>query len=224
LFTGIITDIGRVRRVVPAGQGAGAGDTLIEIACAYDPATIAIGASIACSGCCLTVIEKGGAIESGARPGDAWFAVQASGETLSKTTLGSWREGTRVNLERALKMGDELGGHIVSGHVDGLAVLAAKTPDGDSLRLVFALPHRGANGSLGRFVAPKGSVTVEGVSLTVNEVADTGEETRFGVNIIPHTQVATTLGALVPGQQVNVEIDMLARYVARLAEAAGNQG
>lgn len=214
MFTGIITDIGRVRRVVPAGTG----DTRLEIACAYDPATIALGASIACSGCCLTAIEMGG--PSGADgAGDAWFAVQASGETLSKTTLGSWKEGTRVNLERALKMGDELGGHIVSGHVDGLAALASRAAEGDSARLVFALPK-----ALGRFVAPKGSVTVEGVSLTVNEVADTADGTRFGVNIIPHTQVATTLGALVPGQQVNVEIDMLARYVQRLAEAAGNQG
>ncbi|MBL8706895.1 MAG: riboflavin synthase [Rhodospirillales bacterium] len=215
MFTGIVTDIGRVRRVVPAGQGAG--DMRLEIACAYDPATIAIGASIACAGCCLTAIEVGG------KPGDAWFAVQASAETLSKTTLGRWREGTRVNLERALKMGDELGGHIVSGHVDGLAALASRAADGDSARLVFALPK-----ALGRFVAPKGSVTVEGVSLTVNEVRDAGgpggSETRFGVNIIPHTQAATTLGALEVGQQVNVEIDMLARYVQRLAETAGNQG
>lgn len=224
MFTGIITDIGRVRRVVAAGQGAGAGDTRLEIACAYDPATIAIGASIACSGCCLTVIERGPAIEVGGQfgangSGDAWFAVQASGETLSKTTLGQWRDGTRVNLERALKMGDELGGHIVSGHVDGLAVLASRAAEGDSARLVFALAK-----NLGRFVAPKGSVTVEGVSLTVNEVSDGAGETRFGVNIIPHTQSATTLGALQVGQLVNVEIDMLARYVQRLAETAGNKG
>ena len=218
MFTGIITDIGRVRRVVPAGPGAGAGDTRLEIACAYDPATIALGASIACSGCCLTAIEVGG--QSGANgSGDAWFAVQASGETLSKTTLGQWRAGTRVNLERALKMGDELGGHIVSGHVDGLAVLVSTAPEGGSTRLVFALAN-----ALGRFVAPKGSVTVDGVSLTVNEVLDQAGETRFGVNIIPHTQAATTLGALAQGQQVNVEIDMLARYVQRLAETAGIKG
>ncbi len=182
----------------------------MEIACAYDPATIALGASIACSGCCLTAIEVGG------KPGDAWFAVQASGETLSKTTLGQWREGTRINLERALKMGDELGGHIVSGHVDGLATLVSRAAEGESTRLVFALPK-----ALGRFVAPKGSVAIDGVSLTVNEVSDAETETRFGVNIIPHTQVATTLGALQPGQRVNFEVDMLARYVQRLAETAG---
>lgn len=190
---------------------------LLEIACAYDPATIAIGASIACSGCCLTAIEVGG------KPGDSWFAVQASGETLSKTTLGSWREGTRINLERALKMGDELGGHIVSGHVDGLATLVSLAAEGESTRLVFGLPI-----SLGRFVAPKGSVAIEGVSLTVNEVSDAGgpggSETRFGVNIIPHTQTATTLGGLRPGQRVNFEVDMLARYVQRLAETSATKG
>lgn len=212
MFTGIITDIGRLRRVVPGGVSGG-GDTLMEIACAYDPATIAIGASIACSGCCLTAIEVGG------KPGDAWFAVQASGETLSKTTLGGWRAGTRINLERALKMGDELGGHIVSGHVDGLATLASRSPDGESTRLVFALPT-----VLGRFVAPKGSVALDGVSLTVNEVSDQAGETRFGVNIIPHTQSATTLGALQVGQRVNFEVDMLARYVQRLTEAGATKG
>lgn len=209
MFTGIVTDIGRVRRLVPAG----AGDTRLEIACAYDPATIALGASIACAGCCLTAVEVGG------RKGDAWFAVQASGETLSKTTLGTWHEGTRVNLERALKLGDELGGHIVSGHVDGLATLVARTPEGDSLRLVFGLPK-----TLGRFVAPKGSAALDGVSLTVNEVSDAGTETRFGVNIIPHTQAATTLGGLQAGDRLNFEVDMLARYVQRLAEAAGTKG
>lgn len=207
LFTGIVTDVGRVRRVVPGG------DTRIEIACGYDPASIAVGASIACSGCCLTVVETGGA------PGAAWFAVQASAETLSRTTLGSWSAGARVNLERALRLGDELGGHIVSGHVDGLATLVSRAPEGDSVRLVFALPR-----ALGRFVAPKGSVALDGVSLTVNEVADADGETRFGVNIIPHTAKATTLGGLAPGERVNFEVDMLARYVQRLAETAGNQG
>lgn len=225
MFTGIVTDIGRVRRIVPAG----AGDTRLEIACGYDPEGIAIGASIACSGCCLTVIEKG-AIETGAAekgPGAAgqggWFAVQVSGETLSKTTLGRWREGTRVNLERALKLGDELGGHIVSGHVDGLATLASRAAEGGSARLVFELPL-----ALGRFVAPKGSVALDGVSLTVNEVADAGgpggTTTRFGVNVIPHTQAMTTLGDLKVGDLVHVEVDMLVRYIKRLAEAAGHEG
>jgi riboflavin synthase len=207
MFTGIISAVGRVRRVVPAG------DTRLEIESAYDPATIAIGASIACSGCCLTVIEKGG---DGAR---GWFAVQASAETLSRTTLGGWREGTRVNLERALKLGDELGGHIVSGHVDGLAALVARAVEGESVRLIFAVPR-----ALGRFVAPKGSVALDGVSLTVNEVADEAARTRFAVNVIPHTQTATTLGGLAPGARVNFEVDMLARYVQRLAESAGTEG
>ncbi|MCC7047091.1 MAG: riboflavin synthase [Alphaproteobacteria bacterium] len=207
MFTGIVSSVGRVRRVVSQG------DTRLEIDCAYDPATIDIGASIACSGCCLTVIEKAPAA------GGGWFAVQVSAETLSKTTLGAWRAGTQVNLERALKLGDELGGHIVSGHVDGLAELVARTAEGDSLRLTFALPK-----SLGRFVAPKGSVALDGVSLTVNEVADQGAETRFGINVIPHTQTATTLGALATGDRVNFEVDMLARYVQRLAEAAGSKG
>lgn len=204
MFTGIVTDVGRIRRVVPGG------DMRFEIATSYDASGIALGASIACAGCCLTVIE--------AR--DGMFAVQASAETLSKTTLGRWREGTRINLERALRLGDELGGHIVSGHVDGLGELIERRPEGDSTRLVFALP-----GALGRFIAPKGSVTVDGVSLTVNEVADRADgATAFGVNIIPHTAAVTTLGALAPGDRVNVEIDMLARYVARLAEAATQPG
>lgn len=207
MFSGIVSDVGRIRRVVPGG------DTRLEIECAYDPATIAIGASIACAGCCLTVVEKGPA------PGGGWFAAQVSAETLSKTTLGAWRAGTRVNLERALKLGDELGGHIVSGHVDGLAELVARTPEGDSTRLVFALPK-----SLGRFVAPKGSVALDGVSLTVNEVADDGARTRFGINVIPFTQAVTTVGALAVGDRVNFEVDMLARYVQRLAEAAGSKG
>lgn len=198
MFSGIVSDVGRIRRVVPGG------DTRLEIECAYDPATIAIGASIACAGCCLTVVEKGPA------PGGGWFAAQVSAETLSKTTLGAWRAGTRVNLERALKLGDELGGHIVSGHVDGLAELVARTPEGDSTRLVFALPK-----SLGRFVAPKGSVALDGVSLTVNEV----KGAVFGVLIIPHTWAVTTLSGLKAGDTVNLEADMLARYVSRILSA-----
>ena len=191
MFTGIITDVGRVRSIERSG------DTRFTIETVFDMETVPIGASIANNGVCLTVVDKG--------PG--WFAVQASGETLSKTTLGGWAEGTRVNLERALKMGDELGGHIVSGHVDGVATVVEVRPEGDSVRLTFEAPAE-----LERFVAPKGSVALDGVSLTVNEV----DGRRFGVNIIPHTQVATTFGQLKPGCSVNMEIDMLARYVARL--------
>ena len=193
MFTGIITDIGTVRTITRAG------DTRFEITTAYDLSTVDMGASIACNGCCLTVIEKG----------PDWFAIQASAETLSKTTLGGWRQGTRVNLERAMKIGDELGGHIVSGHVDGLGEIVSITPDGDSKRFRFRVPHE-----LARFIAPKGSVAVDGTSLTVNEV----EGNVFGVNIIPHTQAVTTWGSMAEGQRVNIEIDMLARYVARLTE------
>jgi riboflavin synthase len=191
MFTGIITDVGRVRSIERQG------DTRFTIETVFDMETVPIGASIANCGVCLTVIEKG--------PG--WFTVQASGETLSKTTLGGWREGTRVNLERAMKLGDELGGHIVSGHVDGVATVVDIRPDGESVRITFETPA-----NLAKYVASKGSVALDGVSLTVNEV----EGARFGVNIIPHTQVATTFGELKPGDRVNLEIDMLARYVARL--------
>lgn len=193
MFTGIITDLGRVRAVRADG------DTWIEIATAYDEATIPIGASIACSGVCLTVIDKG----------HGWFAVQASAETLSCTTLGGWREGTRVNLERALKVGDELGGHLVSGHVDGVGRVVAIEPEGESHRFVFEAPH-----TLAGFIASKGSIAVDGISLTVNGV----DGTRFGINIIPHTWNVTSLGEVRPGDAVNLEIDLLARYVARLLE------
>ena len=193
MFTGIITDIGTVRAVRKAG------DTRFEITTGYDLGTVDMGASIACNGCCLTVIEKGA----------DWFAIQASAETLSKTTLGDWATGTRINLERALKIGDELGGHIVSGHVDGLGEIVSITPEGDSQRFRFRVPHE-----LARFIAPKGSVAIDGTSLTVNEV----EGNVFGVNIIPHTQTVTTWGTMKVGQRVNIEIDMLARYVARLTE------
>jgi riboflavin synthase len=191
MFTGIITDIGRVRAVERQG------DTRFTIETAFHMEEVAIGASIAHSGCCLTVIAKG--------PG--WFDVQVSAETLSKTTLGSWTEGTRINLERSLKLGDELGGHLVYGHVDGVATVAAVRPEGESLRITFQAPAE-----LARYVASKGSVALDGVSLTVNEV----EGDRFGVNLIPHTQTATTFGALKAGDRVNMEVDMLARYVARL--------
>lgn len=191
MFTGIITDLGRVSKVVREGE------TRFEFATGYDTATIDIGASIACNGVCLTVIEKGRGM----------FAVQASQETLSKTTLGGWAAGTPVNFERALKVGDELGGHIVSGHVDGIARVVSIRPENGSLRYTLEAPAE-----LARFVAAKGSVALDGVSLTVNEA----EGHLFGVNVIPHTQSETTFGTLSEGGFVNMEIDMLARYVARL--------
>jgi riboflavin synthase len=191
MFTGIVTDVGRVRSVEPAG------DVRFAIETAYDMDAVEIGASICCDGCCLTVVDKG--------PG--WFAVTASAETLGCTTLGRWKAGSKVNLERSLRVGDELGGHIVSGHVDGVAEVVERRAEGDSIRFVFELPER-----LASYVAPKGSIAVSGVSLTVNEV----DGARFGVNVIPHTQQATTLGGLAQGDLVNVEIDLLARYVARL--------
>lgn len=193
MFTGIVTDLGQVRAVKRGG------DTRIEVTTGYDTAAIALGASICCSGACLTVIGKG--------PG--WFVVQASAETLAHTTLGAWREGTPVNLERALKAGDELGGHLVAGHVDGVGTVRRRASEGESLRLVFQAPD-----DLARFIAPKGSLTIDGVSLTVNEV----DGPSFGVNVIPHTQQATTLGGLTPGDRVNLEIDLIARYVARLLQ------
>jgi riboflavin synthase len=203
MFTGIISDMGTVERVEHRG------DLRVRIGCAYDPATIALGASIACDGICLTVVDRGPE-EDG-----AWFDVDVSAETVSKTSLqhagGAWEPGTRVNLERALRLGDELGGHIVSGHVDGLAEVVSVEDEGDSTRIRFRAPER-----LARFVAPKGSVALNGVSLTVNEV----EGPVFGVNIIPHTRSHTTFGTVRPGDFVNLEIDTLARYVARLAEYA----
>jgi riboflavin synthase len=193
MFTGIISDLGRVRSVSPGGV------TRIVLETAYDTAAIAMGASIACNGACLSVVDKG--------PG--WFAVDASAETLARTTIGSWRPGTPVNLERPLKLGDELGGHLVSGHVDGLAEITERRPDGDSLRFEIRVPA-----AFQRFIAPKGSVALDGVSLTVNEV----EGELFGVNVIPVTQRETSFGQLAPGERVNLEIDMLARYLARLME------
>ena len=194
MFTGIVTDIGKVRHIEKRG------DTHIVIATSYDPASIEMGASIACAGVCLTVVDKGS-------KKDKWFAVTASGETLSKTNLVRWKVGDSVNLERPMRVGDEFGGHIVSGHVDGQAELKTMAPDGESRRMTFQVPV-----ALSRFVAPKGSVALDGVSLTVNEV----DGTRFGVNIIPHTLAVTTFGRLKPGARVNFEIDLLARYVARL--------
>ena len=197
MFTGIISDVGRVRRVVPGT------DLRLDIESVYDPAGIALGASIACSGVCLTVIEKG------TDAGKHWFAVEVSPETLSLTTLGTWGEGTAINLERAMKLGDEFGGHIVSGHVDGVGEIASAKPVGDkwgSTEFVFKAPAK-----LMPYIAAKGSVALNGVSLTVNRVS--GE--TFAVNIIPHTLKETTFGKAQAGDPVNIEIDMLARYVAR---------
>ena len=196
MFTGIVTDIGRVRSVRQTER-----DRRYEIETAWDTSGIDLGASISHAGCCLTVTEKG----------SGWFAVEVSGETLSNTTLGDWREGDRVNLERAAKLGDEMGGHVVSGHVDGLGRVVSVTPDGGSHRIQIEAPE-----PLHRYIAPKGSITVDGVSLTVNAV----EGRIFGLNIIPHTWEATTLGDLKPGDAVNLEIDMLARYLARWQETA----
>jgi riboflavin synthase len=200
MFTGIVTDIGRVRACVPANSSR---DTRFEISTKFPLEEIAIGASICCSGACLTVVQKG----------QGWFAVDASAETLGKTALGGWRTGVPVNLERPLRMGDELGGHIVSGHVDGTATVVERRPDSGSVRFVFELDR-----DLGRYIAPKGSIALDGVSLTVNEVEDRPGKTRFGVNIIPHTQENTTFGTYEPGMRVNVEVDMLARYVSRLSQ------
>ncbi|MGA7259549.1 MAG: riboflavin synthase [Stellaceae bacterium] len=194
MFTGIIADLGRVKRL-RRGE-------LVEltIATSFDTSAIALGASIACSGACLTVVAVG--------PGQ--FSVQASAETLACTTIGEWGEGSPVNLEKSLRVGDELGGHLVSGHVDGVATVVDRRPDGESVRFVFDAPK-----DLAKFIAVKGSVTLDGVSLTVNEMSGT----RFGVNIIPHTLACTNFGAAKPGQRMNLEIDLIARYVARFLGA-----
>ncbi|WP_026988045.1 riboflavin synthase [Fodinicurvata fenggangensis] len=191
MFTGLVSDLGQLR------ESTGDEDRRFRIATSYPLDEVAIGASIACNGCCLSVVEKGA----------DWFAVDVSAETLSKTTLGSWQPGQPVNLERALRLGDELGGHLVSGHVDGLAEILEIRPEGESLRFSFRAPEK-----LARYIAPKGSITLDGVSLTVNEV----EGAAFGVNIIPHTAQVTTFGRYEAGDRVNLEIDLLARYVARL--------
>ncbi len=201
MFTGIITDLGRVRAVEPRG------DARLTIETGYDTAAIELGASIACSGACLTVVDTG----SGGDGGPNWFAADVSAETLSKTTLGDWAPGTAVNLERALRLGDELGGHLVSGHIDGVAEVCERAEEGDSLRLALTAPA-----ALMPFIATKGSVTLDGVSLTVNAVEDAAGGGRFEVNIIPHTAAVTTFGACRPGTRVNLEIDLLARYVQRL--------
>ena len=196
MFTGIVTDIGRVRSITETAR-----DRRYEIQTVWDVSGIDLGASISHAGCCLTVVEKG----------PDWFAVEVSGETLDKTTLGAWQAGGRVNLERAAKLGDEMGGHVVSGHVDGLGRVVSIEPSGGSHHIVIEAPE-----PLHRYIAAKGSITVDGVSLTVNAV----DGRRFDLNIIPHTWEATTLGDLKPGDAVNLEIDMLARYLARWQETA----
>ena len=196
MFSGIITDLGTVRSIEASG------DSRFEFSTGFDTVAIGTGASVCCSGVCLTVIDKG----------EGWFAADVSAETLARPTVGEWGQGSPVNFERALKFGDELGGHMVSGHIDGIATVVGVTEEGESRRIVFAAPD--SPDGLHRMIAAKGSVAVDGVSLTVNEV----EDNRFGVNVIPHTLQTTTLGALKPGDRVNLEIDMLARYVARLLE------
>jgi riboflavin synthase len=196
MFTGIVTDIGKVLELEQRG------DLRARIGTGYDIAGIDIGASIACNGVCLTVIALGSAPQN-------WFDVEISAETVSATNVGSWVAGGRLNLERALKVGDELGGHIVSGHVDGVAEVVAMQDEGDSTRVTFRAP-----GDLARFIAPKGSVALNGTSLTVNEV----DGVDFGINFIPHTKVATTWGDTSVGDHINLEIDTMARYVARLRD------
>lgn len=200
MFTGIITDIGTVRSVEPRG------DLRLVIGCSYDLDKVDMGASIACSGTCLTVVDKG----------DDWFAVDVSQETRSRTAPGLWDEGARLNLERALRVGDELGGHIVTGHVDAVAEVVEANEVGGSIDITLSAPR-----SLGGAIAPKGSIALDGVSLTVNEVADLDGATRFSVNLIPHTADQTTLGGIAVGRSLNLEIDVLARYLQRMVQARG---
>jgi len=205
MFTGIVTAIGTIREATQKG------DLHAVIGCPWDPAGIAIGASIACSGTCLTVVERGGTA------GDAWFAVDISAESVACTVPGRWVVGGRLNLEPALRLGDELGGHIVTGHVDGVGEVVGVCPEGDSRRIGIAAPA-----SLAPYLAPKGSITVDGVSLTVNDVADQPDGTcHFSLNLIPHTAEVTTSGDLGPGSKVNLEIDVLARYLQRMQSLRG---
>jgi riboflavin synthase len=199
MFTGIVTDVGTVRSAEQRG------DLRLVIATGYDMDSVDLGASIACSGACLTVVDKG----------DDWFAVDVSGETVSKTAADHWREGARLNLERSLRLGDEIGGHIVTGHVDAVGTVAEVSRDGDSKRVSISVPR-----PLGPMIAAKGSVALDGVSMTVNDVADAEDgTTRFSVNVIPHTGEQTTLGDLAPERQLNVEVDVLARYIDRMLAA-----
>lgn len=207
MFTGIVTAIGTIEKIEQRG------DLHVTIACPFDPATITIGASIACSGVCLTVVDRGALRQAQDDWVEgAWFTVDVSAETVSRTARGMWHEGRRLNLEPSLRLGDEMGGHIVSGHVDAVGKIADWEPVGDSTRLTVRAPAE-----LAPFIAPKGSITVDGVSLTVNEVADRADgSVDFGLNIIPHTSEVTTLGELAQGAEVNLEIDTVARYLKRL--------
>ena len=199
MFTGIVTDVGTVR------SSEKRGDLRLVISCGYDMDTVEIGASIACSGACLTVVDKG----------EDWFAVDVSGETVSKTAADRWNEGARVNLERSLRLGDEIGGHIVTGHVDAVGEVVSVCPEGDSKRIGIGVPR-----ALGPMIAAKGSVALDGVSMTVNDVRDAEDgATHFSVNVIPHTAQHTTLGELDAGRQLNVEVDVLARYIDRMLAA-----
>lgn len=199
MFTGIVTDVGTVAAVEQRG------DLRLRIQTAYNLESVELGASIACSGTCLTVVDKG----------DDWFAVDVSGETLSKTAQGHWRQSARINLERPLRLGDEIGGHIVTGHVDAVGTVVGVCPDGDSKRVGISVPP-----ALGAMIAAKGSIAIDGVSMTVNEVRDADDgTTHFSINVIPHTAQHTTLGELAPGTQLNVEVDVLARYVDRILAA-----
>jgi len=199
MFTGIVTDVGTVRKAEQRG------DLRLDIQTGYDTATIDLGASIACSGVCLTVVDKG----------DDWFAVDVSGETVSRTAPDLWRQGAILNLERSLRLGDELGGHIVTGHVDAVAEVVGTCPEGDSVRIGLSVPRE-----LGAMIAPKGSIALDGVSLTVNDVRDAEDgTTHFSVNIIPHTAHETTFGEIAKGRQFNVEVDVLARYIDRMLTA-----
>jgi riboflavin synthase len=200
MFTGIITDIGTVRKAEQKG------DLRLTIGCGYDMDGVGMGASIACSGACLTVVDKG----------EDWFAVDVSQETVSKTAPGLWADGARLNLERALRVGDEIGGHIVTGHVDAVASVTSAEEKGGSIDVTIEAPR-----ALGGAIAPKGSICLDGVSLTVNEVEDAGEATRFTVNLIPHTAEHTTFGGIAAGRKLNLEIDVLARYLKRMADARG---
>jgi riboflavin synthase len=199
MFTGIVTDVGMVRRAEQRG------DLRLEIATGYDMATVDLGASIACSGACLTVVDKG----------EDWFAVDVSSETQSRTAKALWNEGSRLNLERSLRLGDELGGHILTGHVDAVGEVLGVCPEGDSVRVGIQVP-----GELGPMIAPKGSIALDGVSLTVNDVSDADDgSTHFSVNIIPHTAQQTTFGDIAAARQLNVEIDVIARYLQRMLAA-----
>jgi riboflavin synthase len=199
MFTGIVTDVGTVRRAEQRG------DMRLQIATGYDLDTVDLGASIACSGVCLTVVDKGG----------DWFSVDVSAETLSRTAADMWREGAKLNLERSLRLGDELGGHIVTGHVDAVAEVVGTCAEGDSTRVGISVPR-----ALGPMIAAKGSIALDGVSLTVNDVRDAEDgSTHFSVNIIPHTAQQTTLGDIAGGRQLNVEVDVLARYIDRMLAA-----